>query len=62
VRGPALHRQSTTYDDVALGSGMVEWPKVLREAVRVGVQHFFIEDESPTVLEQIHRVSVISKR
>lgn len=40
-------------DDVPLGTGLVEWPKVLREAVRVGVQHFFIEDESPTVLEHI---------
>jgi sugar phosphate isomerase/epimerase len=40
-------------DDVALGTGMVDWPAVLRTAAKTGVKHYFIEDESPTVLEQI---------
>jgi sugar phosphate isomerase/epimerase len=40
-------------DDVPLGTGMVDWPAVLRVAAKVGVKHYFIEDESPTVLEQI---------
>ncbi len=40
-------------DDVALGTGMVDWPTLLRTAARTGVRHYFIEDESPTVLEQI---------
>jgi sugar phosphate isomerase/epimerase len=40
-------------DDVALGTGMVDWPAVLRAAAKSGVKHYFIEDESPTVLEQI---------
>jgi sugar phosphate isomerase/epimerase len=40
-------------DDVALGAGMVDWPAVLRAAAEVGVEHYFIEDESPTVAEQI---------
>jgi sugar phosphate isomerase/epimerase len=40
-------------DDVTLGTGQVNWPRVLEEAARVGVQYYFIEDESPTVLEQI---------
>jgi len=40
-------------DDVTLGTGLVDWPAVLREAARAGVKHYFIEDESPTVLEQI---------
>ena len=40
-------------DDVPLGTGLVDWPAVLRAAAKVGVKHYFIEDESPTVLEQI---------
>jgi sugar phosphate isomerase/epimerase len=40
-------------DDVALGAGMVDWPAVLRAAKDAGVEHYFIEDESPTVTEQI---------
>lgn len=40
-------------DQVALGTGMVDWPKVLRAASKVGVAHYFIEDESPTVEEQL---------
>ena len=35
-------------DDVPLGTGMVDWPVVLRTAAKVGVKHYFIEDESPT--------------
>ncbi len=35
-------------DDVPLGTGMVDWPLVLRTAAKVGVKHYFIEDESPT--------------
>jgi sugar phosphate isomerase/epimerase len=40
-------------DDVPLGTGMVPWPDVFRAAAKVGVKHYFIEDESPTVLEAI---------
>ncbi len=35
-------------DDVVLGTGQVDWPAVLRAAAKVGVKHYFIEDESPT--------------
>jgi sugar phosphate isomerase/epimerase len=35
-------------DDVAVGTGQVDWPAVLREAQAVGVQWYFIEDESDT--------------
>jgi len=35
-------------DDVPLGTGQVDWPAVLRTAAKVGVKHYFIEDESPT--------------
>lgn len=40
-------------NDVALGTGQVNWPAVLRAAAKAGVKHYYIEDESPTVLEQI---------
>jgi len=40
-------------DDVAVGTGQVDWPSVLREAKRVGVEWYFIEDESPTPLQDI---------
>ena len=40
-------------DQVALGSGMVDWPLVLRTAAKTGVKHYFLEDESPAVEEQL---------
>jgi sugar phosphate isomerase/epimerase len=40
-------------NDVALGSGQADYPAILKTAQEVGVKHFFIEDESPTVLQQI---------
>ena len=40
-------------NDVKIGSGQIDVAAALREAQRAGVQHFFIEDESPTALEQI---------
>lgn len=40
-------------NDVALGTGQMNWPAILKAAQEVGVKHYFIEDESPTVLEQI---------
>jgi len=40
-------------NDVTLGSGQIAIPAILREAQRVGVKHFFIEDESPVAPQQI---------
>jgi sugar phosphate isomerase/epimerase len=40
-------------DDVPVGSGQVDWPSVLKEANLVGVEWYFIEDESPTPLQNI---------
>ena len=40
-------------NDVALGSGQVDWPALLRASQKIGVKYYFIEDESPTVVEQI---------
>lgn len=40
-------------DDVALGTGQVDWPPLLRACQKVGVKYYFIEDESPTVIDQV---------
>jgi|HubBroStandDraft_1064217.scaffolds.fasta_scaffold38737_3 sugar phosphate isomerase/epimerase len=40
------HAPST--DDVAVGSGQVDWPAVFKEAKSVGVKYYFIEDEGTT--------------
>ncbi|MEO8353447.1 MAG: sugar phosphate isomerase/epimerase, partial [Chthoniobacteraceae bacterium] len=45
--------QAPKTDDVPLGTGQVNWPEVFAAAKKVGIKHYFIEDESPTALEQI---------
>jgi sugar phosphate isomerase/epimerase len=40
-------------NDVVLGSGQADYPAILKTAQEIGVKHFFIEDESPAVLQQI---------
>ena len=40
-------------NDVALGTGQVDWTTLLPAAKKAGVKYYFIEDESPTVLNQI---------
>ena len=44
---------TSTENDVAIGSGQVDYKEVLKAAQEVGVKHYFIEDESPDVLKQI---------
>jgi sugar phosphate isomerase/epimerase len=40
-------------DQVPIGTGQIDWPKLLHAAQEAGLKYYFIEDESPTVLEQI---------
>lgn len=40
-------------NDVSLGTGQIEFVPLLKAAEATGVKYHFIEDESPTVLEQI---------
>jgi sugar phosphate isomerase/epimerase len=40
-------------NDVAVGTGQMDWPSILKAAKKSGVKHYFIEDESPTVEDQI---------
>jgi sugar phosphate isomerase/epimerase len=45
--------KSDVRHDVPVGTGQVDWPAVMKAARKAGVRHYFIEDESPTVEEQI---------
>lgn len=40
-------------NDVILGTGQMDWPAIFTAAQKIGVKHYFIEDESPTSEEQI---------
>lgn len=40
-------------NDVTLGTGQVDWPAFLKAAQKIGIKYYIIEDESPTVLEQL---------
>lgn len=40
-------------DNVTVGTGQINWPEVLRAAQKIGVQHYFIEDETPAPLQCI---------
>jgi sugar phosphate isomerase/epimerase len=40
-------------NDVPLGTGEINIPGILKEANKIGIKHFFIEDESDHVLEQV---------
>ena len=40
-------------NDVVLGTGQMDWPKILAAAKAAGLKYYFIEDESPTSVTQI---------
>lgn len=40
-------------NDVALGTGQINLPAVLKAARKAGIQHYYIEDESPSVATQV---------
>ena len=40
-------------NDVAFGTGQMDLPGILKEAKKAGVKHYFIEDESSNILEQL---------
>jgi sugar phosphate isomerase/epimerase len=52
VKGDLTGHSDVT-NDVALGTGQLDFPSILRAAKKVGIKHYFIEDESPTSVEQI---------
>ena len=40
-------------NDVALGTGQLDIPAILKAAKKAGVKHYYIEDESPTYHRQV---------
>ena len=40
-------------NDVVLGTGEIDIPGILKEARKIGIKHYFIEDESAHVNEQV---------
>ena len=40
-------------NNVVLGQGQVDWPSVLSTAQKIGMKHYFIEDESDSVIDQL---------
>jgi sugar phosphate isomerase/epimerase/acetyl esterase/lipase len=48
-----LTGKSDVKNDVAIGTGMIDWPAILKAAQMAGVKYYFLEDESPTSVQQI---------
>jgi len=48
-----LTGHSDVTNDVAMGAGTMNWPAILKAGQRAGVKWYFIEDESPSSVEQI---------
>lgn len=40
-------------NDVVLGTGQMDWPRILKAAKKAGVKHYFIEDESAWSVEHV---------
>jgi sugar phosphate isomerase/epimerase len=40
-------------NDVVLGTGQIDIPAVLRAAQKTNIEHYYIEDESPDVIERV---------
>ncbi|MBB6004756.1 sugar phosphate isomerase/epimerase [Arcicella rosea] len=40
-------------NDVVLGTGQANWPAILKIAKKIGIKHYFIEDESEHELENV---------
>jgi sugar phosphate isomerase/epimerase len=40
-------------NDVAFGTGQMDIPAILKEAKKIGIKHYFIEDESSNIIEQL---------
>ena len=49
----ALTGHTDLTNDVTLGTGQMNWPAIFAAAKKTTIKYYFIEDESPTSLEQI---------
>jgi sugar phosphate isomerase/epimerase len=50
---PHYNGSEPVEDDVVLGTGQLDMPGILKQAEKVGVKHYYIEDESKEAPEQI---------
>ncbi|MEP7336816.1 MAG: TIM barrel protein [Acidobacteriota bacterium] len=48
-----LTGKSDVKNDVAIGTGQMDWPAILSAAQKARVKYYFLEDESPTSVQQI---------
>ncbi len=48
-----LTGNTSTENDVVLGTGQLDVPAILKAAKKVGIKHYFIEDESPQWSKQV---------
>jgi sugar phosphate isomerase/epimerase len=53
VQTGSLVPNTDVSNDVALGTGQMDWPAILKTSRATGVKWYFIEDESPTSVQQI---------
>jgi len=49
----ALTGHTDLVNDVTLGTGQMNWPAIFTAAQKTAIKYYFIEDESPTSVEQI---------
>ena len=50
-----LSGRTPSENDVVLGTGQVDFPAVLRAAQKTNIEYYYIEDESPDVIERVPR-------
>ena len=43
---------TSTENDVAVGTGELDIPAIMKQAKKIGIKHHFIEDESSRIIEQ----------
>ena len=55
VKTGELTGHTDVKNDVAIGTGQMDYPAILKTAQRLGIKHYFIEDESPSAREQLPR-------
>ncbi len=55
VRTPNYTGHEDVESDVTLGAGQLDIPAIIAEAKKIGVKHYYIEDESSKSVEQIRK-------
>ncbi len=48
-------------NDVALGTGQLDIPSILKAAKKAGIKHYYIEDESPSYAKQVPQTMLYLK-